>query len=168
MTEQDQRAGGSPADLWLEAPLHIVAASNYLRFGAGRRGTMDSDPDLLPVSLSLTGAAGACLYTLDGLHLVKAEAGPRQVVWSGIALPEGIQIGWVWDFFRVLSHVILRHRTFRRAFEEGGASTGLAAALSGLRRGDSLWLRVDAAGGFAQQHALTEPFLAGWKSHPAG
>ena len=164
MTEQDQHAGGSQADLWLEAPLHIVAASNYLRFGAGRRGTMDSDPDLLPVSLSLTGAAGACLYTLDGLHLVKSESGPRQIVWSGIALQEGIQIGWVWDFFRVLSHVILR----RRDFEAGGVSRGLVAALGGSQRGDSLWLRVDAAGGFAQQHALTEPFLAGWASHPAG
>jgi len=164
MTDLDQAGTAPVADLRLEAPLEIVAASNYLRFGAGSRKATGGDPDLLPVGLCLTDADGASLYTLDGLQLVKTESGPRQVVWASFALHEGFQIGWVWDFFRVLSHVILRQRDV----EASGESAGLVAALRGAHSGDSLLLRVDAAGGFVQRHMITETFLAGWAAHPAG
>jgi hypothetical protein len=164
MTNEGQPGSGQAIDLHLEAPLHVVAASDYLRYGAGRRQTMDGDPDLLAVCLSLIGAGGASLYALDGLRLVKAETGPNQIVWAGFFMDEGIQIGWVWDFFRMLSHVILRWR----AAEAGPEPGGLKRALRGLHLGDSLDLRVDAAGGFVQPHPITETFLAGWATHRAG
>lgn len=160
MTEQDH-AG---SELLLEGPLDVVSASNYLGFGAGSRGATAGDPDLLPACLSLIDAGGNVLYTLEDLRLVKSEASPRQIVWAGFALHEGYQIGWVWDFFRVLSHVILRQRTLGAGDEPGG----LAAALDRVQAGDSLRLAINAAGGFAQSHVITETFLAGWNRHRAG
>ncbi len=97
------------------ASLDTVGTENYIRYGISdprrflngeARGAI---PDIIDVQLELSDSTGTLLYQHDALHLKRVQHVPsQQTVWSGQFIDQKASLTWVWDFYRILSHVVLQ------------------------------------------------------------
>jgi hypothetical protein len=60
------------------------------------------------VELIARDPGGETRLALLDLTLKRQENTARQIVWSGYDAERHLQVVWVWDFYRILSHVALR------------------------------------------------------------
>lgn len=93
------------------ALLDTVPTENYVRYGGcavPRYGVGQPAPAAVPplsrlvVTLSLRG------QMLPDLTLTILDNTVRQVVWNGYDRLRRLQTAWVWDFYRIQSHLVLR------------------------------------------------------------
>ncbi len=143
------------------APLHVVAAANCLRCGRGFQTAQPSDADdkgeLLAVSLSLQRADGESLLTFEDMLLQKMREDEREAAWVGHLPAYGLQVAWVWDFYRLLSFVYLQVQVEPSPTAEQAA---LWDALQALVEGDVMRIRAALpTGDLDQVHAVTGEFL---------
>ncbi len=152
----------------LHAPLPVVEAAHYLRYGragARRYGAQPEEAapepgtaEPLPVTLSWQDADGAELLTIPHVPLHQAQVEEDSVVWMGQDRSYGLQLAWVWDFYRMLSFVYMKIRLSPSPTAEQAA---LKEALLALSADDVLLLRADLpAGGLEQRHVVTPELLA--------
>ena len=168
-----------PPREWLivqtSAVLEAVATSNYACYGRGGvphypqpRPAPDADAGpTLCIELFVRDAAGAARLALLDLTLTSRETldqqAARQVVtWTGYDAERRIQVVWVWDFYRILSHVMLRAAVPPAEVTPGAAWTGAHAAVRAIVPGDALAISVrSACGDIRQRHTLQRP-AQGW------
>lgn len=165
---EEEAAEPLEIDFKLHAPLPVVEAAHYLRYGragARRYGTQPEEAvpepgtaEPLPVTLSWQDAEGAELLTIPHVPLHQAQVEEDSVVWMGQDLSYGLQLAWVWDFYRMLSFVYMKIRLSPSPTAEQAA---LKEALLALSADDVLLLRADLpAGGLEQRHVVTPELLA--------
>lgn len=98
------------------ALLESVAAANVVCYG--RRGVPhypvptpaqgQPDPPVICAELHLTAADGSTRLALLDLDLVRTAHTELRAVWQLYDTARQMQLIWVWDFFRIQSHVVLR------------------------------------------------------------
>lgn len=160
---------------WLVAQasalLEAVAATNYACYGSAgvpRYGGVPSrqpkDASTLCAELIVRGPQGENRLAWIDLDLEPVQRTDRQVVWAAYDAGRRLQVLWVWDFYRILSHVVLR----------GGlppapdvtpdpAWQATLDALRSLASGDQVELKVQSAcGNINQLHTLDHP-AAEWE-----
>jgi hypothetical protein len=155
----------APPRRWLviqtTAVLESVATQNAVCYGApGPFGTVQppTDPGQLKPMLTVRDAGSQVRLRCSDLVLKRVEDAPHRMVWSGYDQTQHTQVLWVWDFYRIQSHVALR-----AALPPGEAAVDESwqAALDALRAmqpGDSLALDViSACGDIHQRHTLARP-----------
>jgi hypothetical protein len=145
------------------AILESVAAENYVRYSGDsvpRYGVIQPaarpvpDPEVFTLSLALSGARQQTRLACPALPMKLLEGTEERLTWSGTDLDQHLQVVWVWDFFRVQSHVALR--VLLPDPESGPAWRAAADALRAAQPGDQIDLDVQAASGTIHQvHTLT-------------
>lgn len=99
------------------------------------------------------------LANLD-ITLTPQEQTAQRVIWSGYDAAQHMQIVWVWDFFRLLSHVVVR---VADPHTETDPDPAWKIACDGIRAsvpGDVVALNVrSACGDIHQTHSLTGPAI---------
>ncbi|MBN1963523.1 MAG: hypothetical protein JW910_02680 [Anaerolineae bacterium] len=135
----------------LIAALPVVVTSNFLRYGlAGvrRYGPGDDDaPSSAPLAAITPDviwqrAGGERLLTMSGVvfeRLAAEESGAEAVAWIGRSARYGLEMAWVWDFYRVVTRVQVRVRGGAKPTAE---QVRLAEVLAALGAGDALRLVV--------------------------
>lgn len=98
------------------ALLESVATSNYACYG--RQGVprypipapTQADPaqPVLCVELHISDPEGATRLALLDLELVQHEQSARRAMWQMYDAGRRMQVIWVWDFYRILSSVVIR------------------------------------------------------------
>lgn len=138
----DPAAGPLALSFTAQAALRVVPASNFLRYGP----TADAAPGVGEASSSLVAdvtwqqADGAVLLAMPGVSFTRQAALERDaelIVWLGQVAAYGLELAWVWDFFRVLARVQVRVRI---PAQPTPAQRDLAAVLLTLEEGDALRL----------------------------
>ncbi len=155
-----------PSGRWLvlqaTSLLRAVATQNYVCFGAGgvpRHGTGErvqaGRPATLDASLTLHGADGTVRLGLSALRFTSLRFTSRETVWNGFDPARQLQALWVWDYYRIQSHVALR---VALPSEGGALPDAWRATLDAVRAaqaGDAIVLDVSSAcGDFEQRHTL--------------
>jgi hypothetical protein len=153
--------------LQLSAPLRVVAASDYLRYGSGgvrRYGPQEDletppvDASSLVVAMIWETAEGEVPLYLPDIPLRQTESDEHHTLWVGRASIYGLQVAWVWDFYRLLSHLFLRVAFSSPPTPE---QDSLLAAVRALCQGDRIRLAVALdSGAFEQAHPVTAAVLA--------
>ncbi len=154
----------TPSGRWLvaqaSATLRTVASQNcacFGRSGVPRYGVAESG------SAPSSGALTAALVMRSGRETKLAcdtfpmrllRSNDREMVWAGFDAARQLQVLWVWDFYRIQSHVALRV-----ALPDEGALPDLwrdtLDAMRAAGQGDSIELDVESAcGDFDQTHTL--------------
>lgn len=176
---KDQTASASAAQpatplprRWMVAQtsalLDSVATTNvvcYGRFGVPHYPVTPAEaqpdkPATLCTELRIQAPDGSMRLALLDLDLVQTSISDKQTVWSGYHAERRMQVIWVWDFFRILSHVVLRIGVPR----EGQTSDALWQTTLDVARamaaGDVIAFKVQSqCGNIHQQHTLTSaPF----------
>jgi hypothetical protein len=168
------------------AVLESVATTNYACYGRPgvprypipRRTGNGQEPSELCVELMARGADGSLRLACLDLTLNQHDKTDQRVVWTGYHAAQHLQVIWVWDFFRIQSHVALRvaeplpFPTGENLIPgpsplngEGGFREGLdaawqdaLAAIRALAVGDQISFDVRAAcGDIHQGHTLASP-----------
>ncbi len=166
----------TPADRkparWLvvqaSAVLESVASSNYACYGrAGVPRYPVSAPEspangapTLCAELLVREAAGTVRLAWLDVEFALAKQNDWQVVWSAFDPARQLQVLWVWDFYRILSHAALRLRLPRKdqAAELPEAWRGALDALRAMAPGDGIEFHVrSACGDIHQHHAVSTP-----------
>lgn len=170
---ESSRAVAAPAARkparWLvlqaSALLESVASANYACYGrAGvptypveRRPVEHDAAPVLCAEMLVKQPEGAVRLACLDLEFALASQDDRQVVWSALDVPRQLQVLWVWDFYRILSHAVLRLRLPRK---DQGADvdevwqSGLEA-LRAVAPGDAIEFSVrSACGDIRQVHAV--------------
>lgn len=149
------------------ALLEAVAATNYAcygsagvpRYGVAQPARQPKDESTLCAELVVRSPQGEIRLAWIDLDLEPVQRSDRQVVWGAYDAARRLQVLWVWDFYRILSHVVLR----------GGlppapdvtpdpAWQGTLDALRALAPGDQIELKVQSAcGNIHQRHTLDRP-----------
>lgn len=112
--EQTQAQAGrtSPRRRWLvlgaSAVLSSVAVQNYVCYSRPPAGAPAEEPATLTLDLALEDAAQQARWQQIAAQLKSLEVTERQVMWSGYDVVRRLQVIWVWDFYRIQSHVALR------------------------------------------------------------
>ena len=101
-----------PVRRWLvlgaSAVLSSVAVQNYVCYSRPPAGAPIEEPATLTLDVSLEDGAGAPRWQQVAAQLKSLEVSDRQIMWSGYDVVRRLQVIWVWDFFRIQSHVALR------------------------------------------------------------
>jgi len=157
-------------DGWLvlqaSAVLQAVAATNYACYG--RTGvpryprpaasSAAERPATLCVEVFLRDPAGEVRLACLDLDLALHERNDRQIVWLGYDASRHLQVAWVWDFYRILSHAVLRVRIPPRQEPPDPAWVGAVEALRAAGPGYEVEFRVRSACGDIQQvHRVERP-----------
>jgi hypothetical protein len=153
-----------PSGRWLvvqtSATLRTVASQNCACFGMDgvpRYGPDETGPARTPAALNvaITLRAGReTRLSYDALRMTLLRSTDKDMVWSGFDAARQLQVLWVWDFYRIQSHVALR----AAIPGEGIVPEPWRASLDALRAagpGDEIELEVTSAcGDFDQTHTL--------------
>ena len=152
--------------LQASAVLDAVATTNYACYGRGgvprypRPATSPASeqaPTLCVEALLRDPAGEVKLACLD-LDLALHERNERQIVWLGYDAPRRLQVAWVWDFYRILSHAVLRVPIPPRQEMPDPAWVGAVEALRAAGPGYELEFRVrSACGDIRQVHRIERP-----------
>jgi len=169
-TEETKQTPAVGSRRWLlvqaTALLASVATQNYVCFGGGpvpRYGlppppTPAADPAGLVLTLMLQDAAGKTRLECPGLELSLRDATVRHLVWTGYEAARRLQTIWVWDFYRIQSHIALRVRVPAGDVSEKAAVAWKETldAVRALKPGDQIVVDVKSAcGDIHQSHALS-------------
>lgn len=90
------------------AVLSSVAAQNYVCYSRPPGAAATTDAATLTLDLTVEDARHKPRLQRNAARLKSVETDDRQVVWSGYDVVSRLQVIWVWDFYRILSHVALR------------------------------------------------------------
>ena len=157
----------APLRRWLviqaTAVLESVATQNAVCYGApGPFGTVQppADPGQLKLMLTVRDAGSQVRLRCSDLVLKRIEDTAQRMVWSGYDPAQHIQVLWVWDFYRIQSHLVLRAAL---PTSETAVDESWQAALDAVRAmvpGDKLALDVISdCGDIHQRHTLARPAL---------
>jgi hypothetical protein len=172
------RAPGPEAWLVVQATalLQSVATANYACYGRGGvprypRPTLSKPPQGPPtlcVEALLRDAAGEVTLACLDLDLALQGQDAHQILWSGYDPTRHLQVIWAWDFFRILSHALLRSRV---PPPDGTADPAWAVAVEALRAvkpGFTVEFHVrSACGDIHQAHRVEHP-AATWSPDKTG
>lgn len=162
--DEPQPEPAVPSGRWLvaqaSATLRTVASQNCACFGVSgvpRYGLGESGPARQPAALTAALALRAGRETrlaCDTLRLTLLRSTDREMVWTGFDAAQQLQVLWVWDFYRIQSHVALRV-----ALPGEGVLPDLwrdaVDAMRAAGQGDVIELDVESAcGDFDQAHTL--------------
>jgi hypothetical protein len=167
--QQHQQAAAKPPR-WLvvqaTALLESVATSNFACYGrAGvprypspRRVGNGQEPDELCVELMVRSADGTLRLACLDLTLKHLEKSDQRVVWSGYNPAQHLQVIWIWDFYRIQSHVALRAAEPPKGADPDAAWKSAADAIRAVVAGDQIAFDVrSACGDIHQAHTVTSP-----------
>ena len=165
----DGEAGLLPEREWLvlrtSAVLESVATENYIRNRGCARPLYPEDAGqesdflaALKVDLALRGTDASSQNVMQGvaheLHLAcrgvtltHRESSPDQVVWRGYQRARHLQVAWIWDFYRIQSHVMLRVLLGKHHQEPDGVWAETVRALNVAKPGGSADVRGQLSGG---------------------
>lgn len=146
------------------AVLASVAATNYVCYGGRpvvQLGAVEppTDPARLALALALRDSEAQTRLALPHLELKNHETSINQLIWNGYDRERHLQVLWVWDFFRIQSHIALRVALppeDSAAVDERWQS--MIDAVRGLSPGCRIDVEVQSAcGDIMQLHPLSEP-----------
>lgn len=161
--------GAVPPRRWMvvqtTALLESVATGNIACYGRGgvpRYPLSPTPPEPQPeiatlcVEVHLQAPDGTTRLALLDLDFTQSEQSKERTIWSVYDAARRLQIIWIWDFYRILSHIILRIGVP----QEGQTSDALWQSMLDIARamgkGDVLTLKVQSrCGNIQQQHTLT-------------
>ncbi len=150
------------------AVLESVAAANVACYG--RRGVphypvptpaeLQTAPPILCAELHITTTDGTSRLVLLDLDLARTaqpeKTVAKQAIWQVYDTARQMQIIWVWDFFRIQSHIILRVGLPAADYTPGTDWQSALDALRATQKGDRITLKVQSTcANIQQQHALT-------------
>lgn len=152
-----------PVRRWLvlgaSAVLSSVAVQNYVCYSRPPAGAPPEDPATLTLDLAIEDAAQRPRWQQVAAQLKSIDSSDRQIMWSGYDVVRRLQVIWVWDFFRIQSHVALRVMLPPEGAE--GMNPTWQQALDGLRAvqpGDVLRVSVrSSCGDIVQAHPIQAP-----------
>lgn len=179
-TEEPVRTAPAPRieaprtpDRWLvlqaSAVLAAVAVTNYVcyggasvpRYGEAPVPQPPRDPSILCAEIIARGPASESqegvlrLAELD-LRFRQVEQSERQVIWAWNELARWLQVYWVWDFFRLQSHIALRVGLPAPGQDIASGWAGTLAAVRAIAPGDTISVRVQSpCGNIHQVHPVT-------------
>jgi hypothetical protein len=151
------------------ALLESVSTGNYACYGRGgvprypapRRSGNGQEPDELCVELMVRSADGALRLACLDLTLKNLERTGQRVVWSGYSAPQHMQVIWIWDFYRIQSHVALRVAEPPKGVEPDAAWREAVDAVRAIVPGDQITFDVrSACGDIHQAHTVSNPAKA--------
>lgn len=155
-----------PSGRWLvlqaTSLLRAVATQNYVcfgsagvpRYGAGEH-VQAGRPAALTTSLTLHGADGTVRLGLSEFRLTSLRFTPRETVWNGFDPARQLQVLWVWDNYRIQSHIALRVALPGEGGLVPDAWRTTLDAVRAAQMGDVIALDVSSAcGDFEQMHSL--------------
>jgi hypothetical protein len=151
------------------ALLESVATGNYACYGrvgvprypAVRRAGNGQEPGELCVEMMVRAADGTLRLACLDLTLKQHEKTDQRVVWSGYNAAQHLQVIWVWDFFRIQSHVALRVAELPEGSAPDAAWKDALDAIRAVVSGDQISFDVrSACGDIHQSHTFTAPAKA--------
>jgi hypothetical protein len=157
------------------ALLESVATANYACYGrggvphypAGQPAAPSSRPSpngtTLCVELIVRDAQGAVRLACLDLDLKNLEHSARQIAWSGYDQARHMQVLWVWDFYRILSHVALRAAVPAQDETPDATWQGTLDAIRAVTPGDEIRIEVRSACGDIHQSHTVEHKAVDWK-----
>lgn len=162
-----------PVHRWMVAQtsalLDSVATSNFACFGRGGvphypNHAPDSpppDPSTLCAELHIQAPDGTTRLALLDLNLDRTEFNDARAVWATFDSGRRTQVIWVWDFYRIQSHAVIRIGVPPTGQQASDAlwQTALDAARA-MAVGDVILFKAQSTcGSFQQRHILqTAPF----------
>jgi hypothetical protein len=162
----------APRRWWViqaSALLESVATGNFACYGrtgvprypAVRQPTNGQEPGELCVEMMVRAADGTLRLVCLDLTLNQHEKTDQRVVWSGYNAAQHLQVIWVWDFFRIQSHVALRLAEPPDGVTPEAAWQDALDAMRAVVPGDQISFDVrSACGDIHQSHPLTAPAKA--------
>lgn len=146
------------------AVLEAVAAANVACYG--RRGVphypvptpaqQQPEPPVLCAELHLTAADGAIRLALLDLDLIRAAHSDKHTIWQVYDTARQMQIIWVWDFFRIQSHIIVRVGLPAAGHTPESGWQAALDALRAMQKGDRIALKVQSTcANIHQPHTLS-------------
>jgi hypothetical protein len=154
------------------AVLASVAVQNYVCYGrrphrpdVGLRYTAnDPSPPTLEAALSVRDDEGSVRFECPAVVLRNLQTTSRQTIWSGFDRARRLQVIWVWDFFRIQSHLVLRvaladsDLPAEAVVENEIAWRDTLAAIRAITLGNSVRIDVKSeCGDIHQVHAVQQP-----------
>lgn len=148
------------------AVLETVATENYVcytRAAPPPRPTVitpvlpGKEPPTLQLVLVLRDTAGAPRFATEEVELKNQRRDRQQAIWNGFIADRCLQVIWVWDFYRIQSHIALRVGLPPEGepAESETAWRETLAALRAVQPGDRLDIDVvSACGDIHQQHTV--------------
>jgi hypothetical protein len=174
-----ERRSSDRGPRWLviqaSALLESVATANYACYGrggvphypAGQPAAPSSRPSpngtTLCVELIVRDAQGAVRLACLDLDLKNLEHSARQIAWSGYDQARHMQVLWVWDFYRILSHVALRAAVPAQDETPDATWQGTLDAIRAVTPGDEIRIEVRSACGDIHQSHTVERQAVEWK-----
>ncbi|NDJ87378.1 MAG: hypothetical protein GYB66_15980 [Chloroflexi bacterium] len=132
------------------APLDVVGAEEYVRYGPGLQRSLTGPgnrivtPEDVTLRLAISSAAGAHLFSAPAIRLRRTEHIPLQrTAWASYEPGLHTAILWVWDFFRMTSFIQLRVGHPDDTDHAPSENARLLDVIEKLQRGDQLLLHVD-------------------------
>jgi hypothetical protein len=167
------------APRWLvvqaSALLESVATANYACYGRGgvphypaatlpaSASRPSQNGTTLCVELTVRDAQGMIRLACLDLDLKNLEHSARQVAWSGYDQARHLQVLWVWDFYRIQSHVALRAAVPAKDVTPDPTWQGTLDAIRAIVPGDEIRFDVRSACGDIHQVHTVEHNAAEWK-----
>lgn len=106
------QASQPPVRRWLvlgtSAVLSSVTVQNYVCYSRPPAGAPIEEPATLTLDITIEDAQQRPRLQQVAAQLKQLEATDRHIVWSGYDVTRRLQVIWVWDFYRIQSHVALR------------------------------------------------------------
>lgn len=171
---------GAAPETWLvvqaTALLQSVATANYACYGrAGvpryprlATSTPPEGPATLCVEAFLRDPAGEVTLAFLDLDLVLHQQDKRQVVWSGYDPARHVQVAWAWDFYRILSHAVLRGAIPPKSGAPDPAWNAAVEALHAVKPDFTIEFHVrSACGDIHQVHRVERPAIT-WSPDKVG
>lgn len=158
------------------ALLQSVATANYACYGrAGvprypypAASKPPEGPATLCVEALLRDQAGEVTLACLDLDLVLHQQDARQAVWSGYDAARHVQVVWAWDFYRILSHAVLRGAILPKDGAPDPAWDAAVEALRAVKPGFTVEFHVrSACGDIHQAHRVERP-AASWSPDKVG
>lgn len=162
-SQQTQAQAGRtpPRRRWLvlgaSAVLSSVAAQNYTCYSRPPASASAGEPATLTLDIALEDAAQAPRWQQVAAQLKSLDVSDRQVMWSGYDMVRRLQVIWVWDFYRILSHVALRVMLPQEGAEDMNPTWRQTIdALRAVQPGDTLRASVESpCGDIFQAHTVS-------------
>jgi hypothetical protein len=170
-----ERRSSDRGPRWLviqaSALLESVATANYTCYGrtgvphypAAAPPKPSQDGTTLCVELTVSDAEGTVRLACLDMDLKNLEHSARQVAWSGYDPARHLQVLWVWDFFRIQSHVALRAAVPPKSEVLDATWQGTLDAMRAVTPGDQIRFDVRSACGDIHQVHTVEHKAAEWK-----
>lgn len=149
--------------------LKLAAANNYAcygRTGVPQYASSDlpaREPDVatLDLTLTITASGGETRLRLPDLTLRNTETSGQRLVWSAFEPVRHLQVLWVWDYYRIMSHIVLRAQLPPANGRDLTLWDATVDAVRAIQPGDRLHLDVvSACGDFAQEHTIQAAAVA--------